>query len=181
MIYLRYGRVLRRVGEQILRANCRSLLIRINTIRASAGSRSGESSRPLPGRFTTIITRLYSMVTTDELTARLSALSLTSVAQCAHPAISNPAEWKEALGQSAGIPQSFELCKTLVFKPKTAKTATPIPVVVIARDETETNSAALGKKFNLKELRLAADDLLREFFGLDKNSRKSSRLICCMC
>ncbi|KAB5588462.1 Prolyl-tRNA synthetase [Ceratobasidium theobromae] len=110
------------------------------------------------------------MVTTDELTTRLSTLSLTSVAQCAHPAISNPAEWKEALGQSAGIPQSFELCKTLVFKPKTAKTATPIPVVVIARDETETNSAALGKKFNLKELRLAADDLLREFFGLDKNS-----------
>ena len=50
------------------------------------------------------------------------------------------------------LPKSFELIKTLVFKPKTAKTATPIPVVVIARDETETSSGALGKRLNLKEL-----------------------------
>jgi prolyl-tRNA synthetase len=61
----------------------------------------------------------------------------------------------------------------LVFKPKTAKTSTPVPVVVIARDETETSSGALGKKLNLKELRLASEDLLKEFFSLDKNS--------CMC
>jgi prolyl-tRNA synthetase len=113
------------------------------------------------------------MVATDELSARLSALSLTPTAQCAHPAVTNPAEWKEALGQAAGVPESFELCKTLVFKPKTAKTATPVPVVVIAREETETNSGALGKKLNLKDLRLAADDLLAEFFALDKNSRES--------
>lgn len=110
------------------------------------------------------------MVTTDELTARLSAVSLAPAAQTAHPAVTNPTEWKDALSQSAGVPQSFEICKTLVFKPKTAKSATPVPVVVIARDETETSSAALGKKLNLKDLRLAADDLLTEFFGLDKHS-----------
>ncbi|KAJ7444087.1 hypothetical protein B0H11DRAFT_2291350 [Mycena galericulata] len=53
----------------------------------------------------------------------------------------------------------------------TAKTATPVLVVVIARDETETSSAAIGKKLNLKELRLASEDLLSEFFcfPLDKN------------
>lgn len=70
-------------------------------------------------------------------------------------------------------PKEFELIKTLVYKPKTAKTATPIPVVVIARDATETNSGAIGKKLNLKELRLAAGDLLTEFFALDKDSRTS--------
>ncbi|KAJ7743190.1 hypothetical protein B0H16DRAFT_1562246 [Mycena metata] len=64
----------------------------------------------------------------------------------------------------------FELIKTLVYKPKTAKTATAVPVVVIARDETETNSAAIGKKLNLKEMRLASEDLLTDFFALDKNS-----------
>jgi len=67
-------------------------------------------------------------------------------------------------------PKSFELIKTLVYKPKTAKTATPVPVVVIARDHTEINSAAIGKKLNLKELRLASADLLTDFFALDKDS-----------
>ena len=60
-----------------------------------------------------------------------------------------------------------------MFKPKTAKGATVIPVVVFAREETDTNSAALGKKLNLKELRLASEDLLKEFFGVDKDSCKS--------
>ncbi|QRV81998.1 prolyl-tRNA synthetase [Ceratobasidium sp. AG-Ba] len=107
---------------------------------------------------------------TDDISSRLSALSLTPAAKCAHPAVSNPAEWKDALGKAPGVPPSYELCKTLVFKPKTAKSATPVPVVVIARDETETSSGALGKRLNLKDLRLAADDLLKEFFALDKDS-----------
>ncbi|KAG5219842.1 prolyl-tRNA synthetase [Salix suchowensis] len=72
-------------------------------------------------------------------------------------------------------PKSFELIKTLVFKPKTAKSATPVPVVVVAREETETNSGSLGKKLNLKELRLANEDLLKDFFSLDKNSLISER------
>ncbi|KAH9983137.1 hypothetical protein BJV74DRAFT_887027 [Russula compacta] len=67
-------------------------------------------------------------------------------------------------------PNEFELLKVLVFKPKTAKNATPIPVVVVARDSTETNSSLLGKKLNLKDLRLASEDLLSEFFSLDKDS-----------
>ena len=65
------------------------------------------------------------------------------------------------------------MLKVLVFKPKTAKSATPVPVVVIARDDTETSSSLLGKKLSLKELRLASEDLLSEFFSLNKDSRKS--------
>ena len=45
-----------------------------------------------------------------------------------------------------------------------------MPVVVITQEETETSSAALGKKLNLKELRLANAELLKEFFGVDKDS-----------
>lgn len=45
-----------------------------------------------------------------------------------------------------------------------------IPVIVIAREEIKKSSPALGKKLNLKELRLASEDLLADFFMLNKNS-----------
>ncbi|KDN40225.1 hypothetical protein RSAG8_08288, partial [Rhizoctonia solani AG-8 WAC10335] len=171
MFYMRYGGVSGRIVGHISRANTKSLSGRNITIRTRAGSRYEESSRPLP--LTTYPTRHFyttRMVASDELTVRLSALSLAPSALAAHPAVTNPAQWREALDAAPGVPDSFELCKTLVFKPKTAKSATPVPVVVIAREETQTNSAALGKKFNLKDLRLATDDLLKEFFALNKDS-----------
>ncbi|KAI6159046.1 prolyl-tRNA synthetase [Pisolithus thermaeus] len=87
-----------------------------------------------------------------------------------HAETNSPAAWHEALQSATSVPPSFELIKTLVYKPKTAKTAVPVPVVVIARDDTETSSSALAKKLGLKELRLASEDLLDEFFKLDKNS-----------
>jgi prolyl-tRNA synthetase len=98
------------------------------------------------------------------------ASSIKPTATITHVETSSPTIWKEALIASGSAPKSFEIIKTLVYKPKTAKNATPIPVVVIARDDTETNAAAIGKKLNLKELRLASGDLLTEFFSLDKNS-----------
>ena len=116
------------------------------------------------------------MSSTDSLTAALAALSITPAARVTHTDTNSPASWRDALLADTSAPQSFELIKTLVYKPKTAKTATPVPVVVIARDETETSSSALGKKLNLKELRLAPEELLAEFFGLDKNSRAFSDL-----
>ena len=111
------------------------------------------------------------MSSADSLTAALASLSITPAATVFHADTNSPAAWRDALLASPSVPESFELIKTLVYKPKTAKTATPVPVVVIARDETETSSSALGKKLNLKELRLASEDLLADFFGLDKNSR----------
>lgn len=110
------------------------------------------------------------MASTDaRLSAALSSLSVApSVVQ--HAQTTSPAQWKDALAAHADAPKQFELIKTLVYKPKTAKSAVPVPVVVIAREETEVNSGAVGKQLNLKELRMASEDLLKEFFNLDKDS-----------
>ena len=57
------------------------------------------------------------------------------------------------------------LIPQLLFKPKTAKTATPTPVLVLSLDSSDYSSSALGKVLNLKELRLASDDLLQSTLG----------------
>jgi prolyl-tRNA synthetase len=88
-----------------------------------------------------------------------------------HDPVDTPATWRDALKTNTSSPQSFELLKTLVYKPKTAKTAVPVPVIVIARDESEINTTTLGKTLDVKELRLAHEDLLQNFFALDKDSR----------
>lgn len=118
------------------------------------------------------------MTSADSLAAALASLSITPAATVSHADTNSPTSWRDALLATPSAPASFELIKTLVYKPKTAKTATPVPVVVIARDDTETSSSALGRKLNLKELRLASEDLLTEFFGLDKNSRAFPDLFC---
>lgn len=56
--------------------------------------------------------------------------------------------------------------KTLVFKPKTAKSATPVPVVVFALQSTQTPSPVIAKAAGVKEPRLAKDDLVTEFFSV---------------
>ncbi|KAK1226888.1 hypothetical protein PQX77_010104 [Marasmius sp. AFHP31] len=67
--------------------------------------------------------------------------------------------------------------RSLGLQAQNSQTATPIPVVVIVRDATAASSSATGKKLNLKELRLASEDLLKEFFELDKDSQLSWLLI----
>jgi prolyl-tRNA synthetase len=111
------------------------------------------------------------MSSLDSMTQALASLSITPLETVQHISATSPAAWKEALQSAPKTPKEFELLKFLVFKPKTAKNAIPVPVVVIARDSTETSSSSLGKKLNLKELRLASEDLLSEFFSLDKDSR----------
>jgi prolyl-tRNA synthetase len=107
----------------------------------------------------------------DSITSTLSSLSIQPTTSTTnHAAATNPADWRAALEAASEAPKGFELLKTLIYKPKTAKTATPVPVVVIARELTETNSGSIGKALNLKELRLASPDLLTEFFGVDKDS-----------
>lgn len=113
-----------------------------------------------------------------ELVRKLEALSIKPSTTLSHAETTSPATWKDTLIASGSAPAPFELIKTLVYKPKTAKTATPVPVVVIAREETETNSGAIGKKLNLKELRLASEDLLTDFFSLNKNSRACFAYLC---
>lgn len=113
---------------------------------------------------------LPTMAEVTALTKRLESLQVNTITSISHTEATTPAAWREAI-QASDAPKGFQLVKVLVFKPKTAKNATPVPVVVIAKDETETSSGALGKKLNLKELRLASEDLLQEFFSADKNSR----------
>ncbi|KAG2003302.1 proline-tRNA ligase, variant 2 [Coprinopsis cinerea AmutBmut pab1-1] len=110
------------------------------------------------------------MTTDARLAAAFAALSLANPLTVTHEPATSPAQWKELLQAHKDAPKPFELIKTLVYKPKTAKTATPVPVVVVAREETETNSGAIGKQLGLKELRLANEELLKEFFALDKDS-----------
>lgn len=109
------------------------------------------------------------MSSLEDLTARLQAASIAPLT-LKHDAADSPAAWKDALKSTPGAPAAYELTKVLVYKPKTAKTAVPVPVVAIAGESTELNSSSLGKKLNLKELRLASEDLLKEFFSTDKNS-----------
>jgi prolyl-tRNA synthetase len=54
------------------------------------------------------------------------------------------------------------LTKQLLFKPKTAKSAAPTPVLVFAAESSETPSGPLGTHLKLKELRLASEDLIKE-------------------
>ena len=107
----------------------------------------------------------------DPVIQSLASISINHTGIVEHQATTSPATWSEALKAKTSVPKDFVLLKTLVFKPKTAKSAVPIPVVVIARDDAEISSSALAKKLNLKELRLASEELLAEFFSLDKDSR----------
>ncbi|KAI0734801.1 prolyl-tRNA synthetase [Fomitopsis betulina] len=109
------------------------------------------------------------MASLESITQSLATLSIQPAAVVNHDA-TDAANWREALRASADAPESFETLKTMVYKPKTAKTATPVPLVIIARESTEVNSNAVGKKLNLKEVRVASEDLLKEFFSLDKDS-----------
>ncbi|KAF8317195.1 prolyl-tRNA synthetase [Clavulina sp. PMI_390] len=107
----------------------------------------------------------------SDLVAKLASLNITpahSSTAISHEPSTSPASWREAITKSGSAPESFELVKTLVFKPKVVKG--PQALVVVAREETETNSSALGKKYNMKDLRLANEDLLKSLFGVDKDA-----------
>lgn len=108
--------------------------------------------------------------TMASLATALQRLSIKPHATVSHQSTTNPDTWHQALRSASGTPESYELLKVLVFKPKTPKSEKAVPLVVITRENTETSASALGKKLNLKELRLASQDLLSEFFKLDKDS-----------
>ncbi|KAI7849312.1 hypothetical protein BDC45DRAFT_574028 [Circinella umbellata] len=105
------------------------------------------------------------MSTVLESLAKLS-ISPKSVS---HEATVDNKAWSDALA-AADLGFDYKVTKCLILKPKTAKTATPTPVVVIALDSTETNVTALGKKLSLKECRFANEDLLKGTFGVAKDA-----------
>ncbi|PWN50876.1 putative proline-tRNA ligase [Violaceomyces palustris] len=109
----------------------------------------------------------------DSVLASLQSLSIsTKDLVVKHAPTTSPDSWKQAISDVASsfsIPQGYMFTKTLVFKPKAAKSAPPTPVVLIASNDTETNTAALAKHLGQKEMRLAAPDLLQEFLGATKD------------
>ncbi|VEU20829.1 DEKNAAC101756 [Brettanomyces naardenensis] len=64
------------------------------------------------------------------------------------------------------VPEGAIDLKSLVFKPKTPKTQTPVPVIVIARHTTQTPSKIIAQEAEAKDPRLANDALTTEFFGV---------------
>ncbi|CCH42536.1 prolyl-tRNA synthetase [Wickerhamomyces ciferrii] len=62
--------------------------------------------------------------------------------------------------------QEAAATKALVFKPKTAKSATPVPVIVFALQSTSTPSNLIASNAGVKDPRLAKEDLVQEFFGV---------------
>ena len=111
------------------------------------------------------------MASLESVTQALAGLSITPAASVSHAAASSPQAWREALEASSSAPKGFELLKIVAYKPKTAKTATVVPLVVIASEKVDYTAASVGRKLNLKEPRLASDDLLTEFFSADKTTR----------
>lgn len=152
----------------IFAGNCHLISIRVRRPTSHSESPAGHKIPDVQSSTFHSFTTMASSSASD-IIQKLEG-SLKPAATINHTETTSPASWKDALTASGSAPSPFELIKTLVYKPKTAKTATPVPVVVIAREETETSSGAIGKKLNLKELRLASEDLLAEFFSLDKNS-----------
>jgi Aminoacyl-tRNA editing domain len=82
-----------------------------------------------------------------------------------HEATSNSATWKDAL-TSASTPKDFLLTKTLVFKPKVAKTAVATLIMVVALENTATNAGQVAKAAGEKEARFAAADVVKEVLGV---------------
>ncbi|CEG74061.1 Putative Prolyl-tRNA synthetase [Rhizopus microsporus] len=107
------------------------------------------------------------MASSDAVLEILSKLSI-NVDPISHDPVLDTKTWAEKLS-NLQTPQ-YQTTKTLIFKPKTAKTAPVTPVFVIALDSTETNATALGKKLSLKDLRFASEDLLKDTFKTQKGS-----------
>ena len=107
----------------------------------------------------------------EAILAALSSLSIDAAGakSVTHAATESQAAWNDALS-AAGAPSGYRLLKTLVFKPKTPKSETPVPVMVVTDDATQTSTSALGAHLKLKDLRLAAPELLEATLAATKDS-----------
>jgi prolyl-tRNA synthetase len=84
-----------------------------------------------------------------------------------HPATTNSSSWKAALANTATPAEGYLLTKTLVFKPKVAKSETPIMIVVVALDDTATSSSQIAKAAGEKDARFATAEAVKEALGVN--------------
>jgi hypothetical protein len=83
-----------------------------------------------------------------------------------HAATTNSATWREALAGSHTPQNGYLLTKTLVFKPKVAKSQTARLIVVVALDDTATSAAQIAKAADEKEARFANADVVKGTLGV---------------
>lgn len=55
----------------------------------------------------------------SEAAEKFSVMSIADAQTVSHGPCSNAAEWKSQLESASGLPESYSLTKTLVFKPST--------------------------------------------------------------
>jgi len=82
-----------------------------------------------------------------------------------HETTSSSQSWKDAL-TTASTPKDYLLTKTLVFKPKVAKSAVATLIMVVALDNTATSAGQVAKAAGEKEARFAAADVVKEALGV---------------
>ena len=85
--------------------------------------------------------------------------------QVTHAETSNATTWKEALAMST-IPKNSALTKTLIFKPKVAKSETAVLIMVVALDATMTSASLVAKAAQEKEARFASADVVKTALGV---------------
>lgn len=83
-----------------------------------------------------------------------------------HSDTSNAATWQDALSTSKSVPEGYLLTKTLVFKPKVAKSQTAVLIMVVALEDTATSAGQIAKAAGEKEARFAAADIVLETLGV---------------
>ncbi|CCA67343.1 probable proline-tRNA ligase [Serendipita indica DSM 11827] len=115
-------------------------------------------------------------MTLEAVLSALAACKVEPKGSLAHDATTiDPASWTSALERApshdASTPSAYKLTKTLVFKPGKPKTDEWTPVMVIAREETNTRALkTFCGQLGLSDLRLADDKHIEGKYGAQKNS-----------
>ena len=73
----------------------------------------------------------------DGLAAATAAMDVTENGQITHAPATTATAWREALAAASTVP-THALSKSLLLKPKLAKTSEQVYILVVALEETET-------------------------------------------
>lgn len=114
----------------------------------------------------TLLHPLFALaIMADSLVSSLQSLSINATPLTQQQAANAEADWASTL------PEGVIATKTLLFKPKTAKSAQPKPVLIVALESTDVGSAnVLAKEIGVKDIRAAQDDLWTEWLGAGKDA-----------
>ena len=106
---------------------------------------------------------------TNSLTDALQRLKMWNSPTYKHAPVQNAAEWQEQLKHVVPAETTYALTKTLLLKPKQAKTDPLKVVMVVALESTATPMTPLAKHLKFKEMRFANDDVLQQVLQCSKS------------